>query len=103
VTTEVRNTSQRDGDEVVEMYVKPPQTTVSPHVELEGFERIHLRAGEERKVQFILSPREQSEVDEKGNRTVVPGDYLIYVGGGQPEAGTPAATLHISGTMALPK
>jgi beta-glucosidase len=103
VTTEVRNTSQRDGDEVVEMYVKPPQTTVSPHVELEGFERIHLRAGEERKVQFILSPREQSEVDEKGNRTVVPGDYLIYVGGGQPEAGTPAATLHISGTMVLPK
>ncbi len=103
VTTEVRNTSQRDGDEVVEMYVKPPQTTVSPHVELEGFERIHLRAGEERKVQFILSPREQSEVDEKGNRTVVPGDYLIYVGGGQPEAEAPSATLHISGTAALPK
>ncbi len=103
VTTKVRNTSERDGDEVVEMYVKPPQTALSPHIELEGFERIHLRAGEMRTLQFMLWPRQQSEVDEKGNRVVVPGDYLIYVGGEQPVAGTPAATLHISGTMALPK
>jgi len=32
-----------------------------------------------------------------------PGDYEIYVSGGQPQAGTPAATISISGTMALPK
>jgi len=42
-------------------------------------------------------------VDEKGNRAVLPGDYAIYVSGGQPEAGKPAAILHISGTVALPK
>jgi beta-glucosidase len=99
----VRNTSARDGDEVAELYVKPPQTAVSPQVELEGFRRIHLRAGEMRRVQFTLSPRQLSEVDEKGNRAVLPGDYAIYVSGGQPEAGTPSATLHISGTVALPK
>jgi beta-glucosidase len=103
VTTLVRNTSARDGDEVAELYLKPPQTAVSPQVELEGFTRIHLRAGETRRVQFTLSPRQLSEVDEKGNRAVMPGDYAIYVSGGQPEAGTPAATLHISGTAALPK
>jgi beta-glucosidase len=103
VTTLVRNTSARDGDEVAELYVKPPQTAVSPQVELEGFTRIHLRAGETRRVQFTLSPRQLSEVDEKGNRAVMPGDYAIYISGGQPEAGTPAATLHISGTAALPK
>ncbi len=103
VTTSVRNTSTRDGDEVAELYIKPPQTTVSPNLQLEGFKRIHLRAGETRRVQFTLSPRQLSEVDEKGNRAVAPGDYAIYVSGGQPEAGTPAATLRISGTMALPK
>jgi beta-glucosidase len=54
-------------------------------------------------VQFTLSPRQLSEVDEKGNRAVTPGDYEIYVSGGQPETGTPAATISISGTMALPK
>jgi beta-glucosidase len=103
VTAEVRNTSHRDGDDVAELYVVPPQTDVSPHVELEGFHRIHVRAGEARRVVFTLAPRQLSEVDEKGNRAVVPGDYAIYVSGGQPEAGTPAATLHISETMALPK
>jgi beta-glucosidase len=103
VTTTVRNTSARDGDEVAELYLKPPQTTVSPVVELEGFKRIHLRAGEARRVQFSLSPRQLSEVDEKGNRAVMPGDYSTYVSGGQPEEGTPSATISISGMMALPK
>jgi beta-glucosidase len=103
VTTMVRNTSARDGDEVAELYIKPPQTAVSPAVELEGFKRVHLRAGEATRVQFTLSPRQLSEVDEKGNRAVTAGDYKIYVSGGQPEAGTPAATVSISGTMALPK
>ena len=103
VRAEVRNLSQRDGDEVAELYLVPPQTAVSPRVELEGFERIHLRAGEMRNVQFTLSARQLSEVDEKGNRAVVAGDYAIYVAGAQPEPGTPGAKLHIEGTMALPK
>lgn len=103
VTTTAHNTSARDGDEVAELYLRPPQTAVSPEVELEGFKRIHLRAGESMRVEFTLSPRQLSEVDEKGNRAVTPGDYAIYVSGGQPEAGTPAATVSISGTMAMPK
>jgi beta-glucosidase len=103
VTAEVRNAGPRDGDEVVELYVKPPQTAVSPHVELEGFERIHLRAGEARRVQFTLTPRQLSEVDEKGNRAVVPGDYVVSVAGGQPSSKTPALVLHIAGTKALPQ
>jgi beta-glucosidase len=103
VTTMVHNTGARDGDEVAELYLKPPQTAVSPAVELEGFKRIHLRAGEARRVQFTLSPRQLSEVDEKGNRAVTPDEYKVYVSGGQPEPGTPAATISISGTMALPK
>ncbi|MGD0345816.1 MAG: glycoside hydrolase family 3 C-terminal domain-containing protein [Terracidiphilus sp.] len=103
VTAEVRNAGSRDGDEVVELFVKPPQTSVSPRVELEGFERIHLRAGEVRRVQFTLTPRQLSEVDERGNRAVLPGDYAISVAGGQPSSNTPAVTLHITGTKALPQ
>jgi beta-glucosidase len=103
VTAEVHNDSQLDGDEVVELYVKPPQTAVSPRVELEGFERIHLLASESRRVEFTLTPRQLSEVDEKGNRAVLPGDYAISVAGGQPSSTTPAITLHIAGTKALPQ
>jgi beta-glucosidase len=103
VSAEVRNSGQRDGDEIVELYIKPPQTAVSPRVELEGFQRIHLRAGEARCVEFTLTPRQLSEVDEKGNRAVVPGEYAISVAGGQPSSNTPAITLHIAGTEALPR
>ncbi len=103
VTTTVRNTSERDGDEVAELYIKAPQTVVSPALELEGFKRIHLQAGEARRVEFTLSPRQLSEVDEKGNRAVVPGEYAIYISGMQPKPGTPAAMIRISGTMVLPK
>jgi beta-glucosidase len=103
VTAEVRNAGPLDGDEVVELYIKPPQTAVSPRVELEGFERIHLRAGEAQHVQFTLTPRQLSEVDEKGNRAVLPGDYAISIAGGQPSSNTPAVTLHIEGTSALPQ
>jgi len=103
VTAEVSNTSKRDGDEVAELYIAPPQTSVAPHIELEGFKRIHLRAGETRQVEFTLDARQLSVVDEKGNRAVVPGEYSIFVGGGQPKAGTVPATLHIASTMALPK
>jgi beta-glucosidase len=103
VTTEVRNAGPLDGDEVVELYIKPAQTAVSPRVELEGFQRIHLRAGEAQHVQFALTPRQLSEVDEKGNRAVLPGDYAISVAGGQPSSNTPAVTLHIAGTQVLPQ
>ncbi len=103
VTAEVRNSGARDGDEVAELYIQPPQTAVSPRVELEGFERVHLRAGEARRVVFTLTPRQLSEVDEKGKRAVMPGDYAISVYGGQPEAETPRATVRIAGTAALPQ
>jgi len=103
ITAEVRNESNRDGDEVAELYLVPPHTAVSPKVELEGFKRIHLRAGEAQNIQFTLMPRELSEVDEKGDRAVVPGDYKVYLSGGQPKPGTLSATIHISGEMALPR
>jgi beta-glucosidase len=103
ITAEVRNAGPRDGDEVVELYIKPPQTAVSPHLELEGFQRIHLHAGEARHIEFTLAPRQLSEVDEKGNRAVMPGDYAITVSGTQPTQQTPDITVHISGTHALPQ
>jgi len=80
-----------------------PQTAISPRVELEGFERVHLRAGEARTVELTLTPRQLSEVDEKGNRAVLPGDYAISVAGAQPSPDTPTVTLHVAGTMALPQ
>jgi beta-glucosidase len=80
----VRNTSTRDGDEVVQLYVGGGSEAEAPVRSLRGFRRIRLRAGESREVRFTLGPDDlpKSEVE-------------VSVGGGQPLAGTP----HVRGRL----
>ena len=69
VSTTVTNTGSRDGDEVVQLYVKHPQNgnTRVPLKSLKGFKRIHLKKGESQQVTFTLSPEELALVDDRGN------------------------------------
>lgn len=110
VQTEVRNTGGVAGDEVAELYLIPPQSGndgLSPHLQLEGFARVHLLPGQMKPVTFHLTPRQLSEVDEHGVRSVQPGSYTVSVGGSQPEdalAPTHSQTGHfvIVGSEELP-
>jgi beta-glucosidase len=89
VDADVRNTSQREGDEVVELYLSFPESPAVPLRALRGFTRVHVGAGATQHVHFELSARDLSEVNENGDRLIAPGAYRIIVGGGQP--GTAAA------------
>jgi beta-glucosidase len=101
---DVRNISAVDGDEVVELYLTPPQSSLAPIEALEGFERVHLKSGETRHVSFALDPRRLSLVGADGKRSVMPGQYAIHVGGGLPAPGEGAeARVEISGTQSLPE
>ncbi|HET8638198.1 MAG TPA: glycoside hydrolase family 3 C-terminal domain-containing protein [Acidobacteriaceae bacterium] len=104
VEADVRNTGQRAGDEVVELYLTPPQNGLVPLHSLEGFTRVHLEPGATKHVSFTLNPREMSLVDAQGNRSVEAGHYMVFVGGGQPEpnAGLSQA-FSIEGSKALPR
>ena len=104
VEADVRNSSDRDGDEVVELYLTPPKTSVTPIRALRGFDRIHLKAGESQPIHFRLSPRDLSEVTSSGERIVAPGNYVITLGGGQPGSGLPYLEAHftVAGTQQLP-
>ena len=55
VSVRVRNTSSRAGDEVVQLYVDGAGGPDDPIRSLRGFQRIHLKAGETRQVDFTLS------------------------------------------------
>lgn len=107
---EVRNMGPMAGDEVAELYLLPPASGndgLSPKLQLEGFQRISLQPGESRRLAFTLSPRELSEVDSAGVRSVQAGEYAISIGGSQPHdphATTPPVTgvFVIEGTQALP-
>ena len=59
VSVTVRNTSDRDGAEVVQLYLHQRHGTAArPVRELKGFERVHLAAGAEQKVTFTLGSAE---------------------------------------------
>jgi beta-glucosidase len=51
VTVDVKNSGKRDGEEVVQLYAKHPGVVR----ELRAFERVPLRAGEKKTVQFTLT------------------------------------------------
>lgn len=86
VSVWVKNTGKRDGDEVVQLYVSHPQNknVRIPLCALKGFMRIHLKAGEERKVDFTLRPEDLALTDVLGNWIECSETVKIFVGGGQP-------------------
>ncbi len=102
VSIRVRNAGKLAGDEVVQLYVAPERRD-APLRSLKGFERVHLAPGEERVVQFQLGPRDLAFADAKGVMRIVPGEYRIWVGGGQPGTGAPgaAAAFRMTGELAL--
>jgi len=82
-TLQVRNTGQRAGDEVVQLYL---HALSAPHAraskELRGFQRITLQPGEERKVSFDVSPATDLRYyDEQRHAYAVdPGGYEVQIG-----------------------
>jgi beta-glucosidase len=102
---EVKNTSARAGDEVVQAYLTFPKVPGAPLRALRGFERVHLEAGEARTVSFTLSPRDLSHVDEAGTHVVGPGTYRLSVGGGQPGTteAVASAEFEVRGEKRLPR
>lgn len=82
VSVVVRNTGNRKGAEVVQMYVGNPGATVDrPVRELKGFERVELAPGESRTVTFHLDRRALSFYDTgKHAWTAQPGRFEISVG-----------------------
>ena len=57
VSVKVKNTGDRKGDQVVQLYLKDELSSVTIYESvLRGFERVSLQPGEEKTVQFILHP-----------------------------------------------
>ncbi|HEV8196897.1 MAG TPA: glycoside hydrolase family 3 N-terminal domain-containing protein [Gemmatimonadales bacterium] len=77
----VRNAGAVAGDEVVQLYVHDEVASVArPVMQLAGFQRIHLAAGEQREVHFPLGPKQLALLDREHHRVVEPGRFRIMVG-----------------------
>jgi beta-glucosidase len=103
VDVDVKNSGPVDGDDVVELYVVPPQGGVAAIQALQGFQRVTVAAGETQHLQFTLQPRSLSVVDAAGVRRVKAGTYRIVVGGGLPNVSSQMVTVKIVGDQVLPE
>ncbi|MDT5121782.1 MAG: beta-glucosidase [Acidobacteriota bacterium] len=80
-SVEVENTGQRAGDEVVQLYIRETAASVTrPVKELKGFERVTLRPGEKRRVEFALTPQQLGFYNRELRFVVEPGEFKIFVG-----------------------
>ena len=81
VRCRVKNTGSRGGDEVVQLYVRDLIASVArPIIQLGGFQRIHLEAGEEREVSFNVGPEQLRMLDANVHWVVEPGTFRILIG-----------------------
>jgi len=85
ISVDVTNTGDMDGEEVVQLYLTDEKaSTPRPIRSLEGFERINLKKGETKTVDFELTPRQFSMINKADKRIIEPGWFTISVGGEQP-------------------
>lgn len=78
----VTNTGSREAAEVVQLYIRDIfASVVRPVKELKGFERITLKAGESRKVEFEITPDLLKFYNSNLDFVLEPGDFDIMVGG----------------------
>jgi beta-glucosidase len=85
VSATVENAGNREGDEVVQLYVTDVAASVRvPVRSLAGVERVHLKPGEKRVVTFTLRPRQLSVITDDGRTVVEPGEFKVTIGGKQP-------------------
>jgi beta-glucosidase len=81
ISVTITNTGDREGDDVVQMYVHPRvSSAVQPLLRLAGFERVHLKAGEAKIVSFPVGPEQLAIWDREMRHVVEPGLVDLFVG-----------------------
>lgn len=82
VEVTVHNTGQREGEEVVQLYLRDDVASVTrPVRSLRGFTRVRLMPGEASTVRFILDQDDFALLDKDFVRVVEPGTFTVFVGG----------------------
>ena len=81
VTCTVKNIGDRDGQEIVQLYIRDMVASIAQApILLKSFERITLKKGESKTVTFKLGKRELSIYNANIEEVIEPGDFKIMVG-----------------------
>ncbi|ORX22879.1 glycosyl hydrolase [Thermoanaerobacterium sp. PSU-2] len=104
VRVKVKNTGKRAGKEIIQLYVRDIQSSVTrPYKELKGFQKVYLESGEEKTVVFNLDKRSFAyyDVDSK-DWYVETGDFEILVGSSSKNI-LLKTVIHITSTTSVKK
>ncbi|MFP9114358.1 glycoside hydrolase family 3 C-terminal domain-containing protein [Flavobacterium sp. RHBU_3] len=82
VTVTVKNTGKRDGAEVVQLYIADLKSSLPrPVKELKGFDKVFLKAGEEKTITLTIDKEDLSYFDDKKHEWVAePGEFQAIIG-----------------------
>ena len=92
----IENTGQRDGVEICQLYINDLVSSVSrPVKELKDFQRVGLKAGEKRTVEFTITPDKLAFYDLNMNPIVEAGEFEVMIGGSSRDEDLQKATFTI--------
>lgn len=77
----VKNIGSRDGEEVVQLYIRDDLSSVArPVKELKGFQRVFIKAGESKEIEFQITSGLLQMLNDKMMWVVEPGEFRIMLG-----------------------
>lgn len=78
----VTNTGKYDGKEIVQLYLCDVISSVTrPLKELKGFEKVEIKAGESKKVEFTITTEQLKFYNYDLNYVYEPGEFIVMIGG----------------------
>ncbi|MDP3913711.1 MAG: beta-glucosidase BglX, partial [Bacteroidota bacterium] len=81
VSVELTNSGNYDGAEVVQLYLRDMVGTVTrPVKELKGFQKVFLKKGETRTIEFTLTEKDLRFYNSELKFVSEPGDFKVFVG-----------------------
>lgn len=96
LTVPVTNAGKRDGEEVVQVYLRKQGDAEGPVKTLRAFKRVCIPAGKTVNVEFDLKDKELEWWDDQSNTVrVCPGNYDIMVGGSSKEEDLQRTTIAV--------
>jgi beta-glucosidase len=81
-TVTLSNTGSKDGSEVVQLYIRDMVGSITrPVKELKGFQKVWLKAGENKTVTFTITANDLKFYNSELKYAAEPGDFKLFIGG----------------------
>ncbi len=81
ISVKLTNTGKYDGSEVVQLYIRDMIGSITrPVKELKGFQKVFLKAGESRELNFTITPADLAFYNSDLQFKAEPGEFKVFVG-----------------------